>query len=95
MLANFWMREKRNLRRDAYKEALHNITIMIMSRNEILQNNTLFDTFIAKARYSLTQAREYHHVVVLGFLVMEEFPRLMMLVIRIGLYIFIANMLWE
>ena len=94
-LANFWMRDKRNLRRDAYKEALHNMTIMIMSRNEILQNNTLFDTFIAKVQYSLTQAREYHHIVALGFLVMEEFPRLMMLVIRIGLYIFIANMLWE
>lgn len=55
-LANFWMREKRNLRRDAYKEALHNLTIMIMSRNELLQNETLYEKCLEKICLFLSRA---------------------------------------
>lgn len=92
--ANIWMAKKRIYRRDAYKEATHNTAIVLMSKNEMLQNHSLFLSFLEKISASIQSARRHHETVQLWFLIIEEFPRFMLLLIRIALYIYIARSIW-
>jgi hypothetical protein len=88
------MMKKRYLRRDAYKESVHTTSIMIMSKNELLQNNHLYKRLLGRARGHLERSKSLQYPVNLGFLVIEEFPRTMLNLIRIGMYVFIAQNLW-
>jgi hypothetical protein len=89
------MKKYRDIRRDAYKDALHTSTVLFMSRNEVLQNQILFISLISKAQDYLRKAKNAHHKVAFWFVIMEEFPKSMVTLIRIGVYIFMAHEIWD
>ncbi|MBX9809128.1 ABC transporter ATP-binding protein/permease [Candidatus Gracilibacteria bacterium] len=88
--ANIWMAEKRQLRRKEQNEANHHTVVMLMSKNELLQNNGL-DAILQKISHHLDRARKFQETVNLGFVVIEEFPRFIFLILRIGVYIYIVE----
>ena len=63
-----------------------------MSKNELLQNNGL-ETMLRKIDMSFTNAKIYGFPVNIRFLILEDFPRLVFLLLRGGIYIYIANSL--
>ncbi len=87
---NIWMRKKRFLRYDAEKEWNHQATVALMSKNELLQNNWL-ERILDKVSEKFTQAKIYGFPVNIGFLILEDFPRVAFLLLRAGIYIYIAN----
>lgn len=80
--ANIWMAKKRNLRRKEQNEAAHQTVIALMSKNELLQNNG-FQNIFSKIQSHLRKARKAQEVVNIGFVVIEEFPRLIFLILRV------------
>ncbi len=88
--ANIWMTKKRQLRRIEQNEASHQTVIALMSKNELLQNSGLWNIF-SKIQVHLKKAKKYQEVVNIGFLIIEEFPRFTFLLLRVGVYIFIAE----
>lgn len=88
--ANIWMAKKRNLRRKEQNEAAHQTVIALMSKNELLQNNG-FQNIFSKIQGHLRKARKAQEVVNIGFVVIEEFPRLIFLILRVWIYSFIIN----
>ncbi len=88
--ANIWMAEKRQIRRKEQNEANHQTVVALMSKNELLQNSGL-KNLLAKIDYHLDAARRNQEVVNIGFVVIEEFPRFIFLLVRIGVYIFILK----
>lgn len=88
--ANIWMAKKRKLRRVEQNEAAHQTVIALMSKNELLQNNG-FSNIFAKIQFHLRNARKAQEVVNVGFVVIEEFPRFIFLVLRVSIYAFIIN----
>nr|MDD3719713.1 ABC transporter ATP-binding protein/permease [Candidatus Gracilibacteria bacterium] len=88
--ANIFMRDKRMLRRKAENEANHQAVIALMSKNELMQNNGL-KTILGKIFTHFDEAKEYHHPVNVGFLIIDEFPKFMFLLIRIGVYIYLYS----
>jgi hypothetical protein len=76
------MRDKRLFRRKAENEANHQVVIALMSKNELMQNNA-FDTIISKIYKNYDRAINFHHPVNIGFLVIDEIPKFMFLLIRI------------
>lgn len=93
-IANLYMKEKRVLRRKADNEANHNLIIALMSKNELMQNNWL-ETLISKIRYNYDMARIYQYPLNIWFLVIDEFPKVMMLIIRVWLYVYLANLVYS
>ncbi len=91
--ANIWMAEKRMLRRKEQKEAIHQATIALMSKNELLQSGGEKD-IIKKIYTHFNKAKIYHDPVALGFLMINEFPTFLFLLVRIGLYLYIGNLIF-
>lgn len=87
--ANIFMRDKRMLRRKLQNEAIHQSVITLMSKNELMQNNWI-DNFIWKISKNFEDAKNYQYPVNIWFLVIEEFPKLMFLLIRIWVYIYLS-----
>ena len=86
---NMWMREKRFLRYDAEKEWNHQTTVVLMSKNELLQSNGL-ETMLKKIDDRFTRAKIYWFPVNIGFLILEDFPRVAFLFLRAWIYVYIA-----
>lgn len=89
-----WMRKKRMLRYESEKEANHQSTIVLMSKNELLQNNGL-EKILWKIFCHFEDAKKYQYPVNIGFLALEEIPRLLFLLLRVGLYIYIARCIFQ
>ena len=87
--ANIWMTKKRELRRKEQNEANHQTVIALMSKNELLQNNGL-SKITEKIESHLYKAKKSQEIVNIGFLIIEEFPRFMFLILRVGIYTLIA-----
>lgn len=87
--ANIYMRDKRMLRRKSQNEAIHQSVIALMSKNELMQNNWT-DNFIWKISKNFEDAKNYQYPINIWFLVIEEFPKLMFLLIRIWVYIYLS-----
>jgi ABC-type multidrug transport system fused ATPase/permease subunit len=87
---NIWMRKKRFARYEAEKEWYHQVTVALMSKNELLQSNT-FDIIVQKIQRHFEAAKIANHPLNIWFCVLEEFPRFIFLILRIGTYIFIAK----
>ena len=92
--ANIWMTKKRELRRKEQNEANHQTVIALMSKNELLQNNWL-DNILLKIDTHLNHAKKAQEIVNVGFLVIEEFPRFTFLILRVTIYILIAEKIFQ
>lgn len=92
--ANIWMTKKRYIRRSEQNEANHQTVIALMSKNELLQNGgteKIFD----KIWHHLDRAKYYQEIVNIGFLVIEEFPRFIFLLLRVTIYILIMEKIFS
>jgi|GEM_PF-1338165 len=65
-----------------------------MSKNELLQNGGGKD-IIKKVQAHFEKARIYHQPVVLGFLVLQEAPQFLFLIVRLGIYIYLGNLIFS
>ena len=83
------MTKKRELRRKEQNEANHQTVIALMSKNELLQNNGL-SKITEKIESHLYRAKKSQEIVNIGFFIIEEFPRFMFLILRVGIYTLIA-----
>jgi hypothetical protein len=92
--ANIWMSEKRMLRRKEQKEATHQATITFMSKNELLQSGGEKD-IIKKIYAHFERARRHHAPVAIGFLMINEFPTFLFLLVRIGIYMYLGNLIFS
>ncbi|MFA5917235.1 MAG: ABC transporter ATP-binding protein [Candidatus Gracilibacteria bacterium] len=90
--ANVYMKEKRLLRKIAEREADHQAVIALMSKNELMQNNSL-KTILSKIAHNYEMSKVYQYPVNIGFTVVDELPRVLFLFIRIGVYIFLSNLI--
>ncbi|NDK08860.1 ATP-binding cassette domain-containing protein, partial [Candidatus Gracilibacteria bacterium] len=90
--ANIYMQEKRYLRRESEKEADHQAVIALMSKNELMQNNSL-KTILQKISYNCELSKIYQYPVNVGFTVVDELPRIIFLFIRVGVYIYLSNII--
>ncbi len=88
--ANIWMTKKRELRRKEQNEANHQTVIALMSKNELLQNNGL-ENILWKIDVHLTHAKKAQETVNIWFLIIEEFPRFTFLILRVTIYVLIAE----
>ncbi len=93
-IANIYMRKKRFLRQDAHKEWMHQVVVVLMSKNELLQSWWL-KNILTKIEKYFSLAKEYQYPVNLWFLVIEEFPRFIFLCLRVSLYIYIGKSIVE
>lgn len=92
--ANIWMTRKRYIRRSEQNEANHQTVIALMSKNELLQNGgteKIFD----RIWHHLDRAKYYQEIVNIGFLVIEEFPRFIFLLLRVAIYILIMEKIFS
>jgi hypothetical protein len=92
MKANVFMKNKRLLREMVQNETNHQAVITLMSKNELMQNNGL-KTIIDKINSNADLYIRYHYPVFFGFMIIEEFPKVMFLFVRIGLYVYLANLI--
>lgn len=92
MKANVFMKNKRLLRVKVENETNHQAIIALMSKNELMQNNGL-KTIIDKITSNSKLFLKYHHPVFFGFMVIDEFPKVMFLLVRIGLYVYLSNLI--
>lgn len=92
--ANIRMAKKRTLRRKEQYEWFHQTTVALMSKNELLQNGGGKD-IIKKVQAHFEKARIYHQPVVLGFLVLQEAPQFLFLIVRLGIYIYLGNLIFS
>lgn len=90
--ANIYMQEKRYLRRESEKEADHQAVIALMSKNELMQNNSL-KTILQKISYNCELSKIYQYPVNVWFTVVDELPRIIFLFIRVGVYIYLSNII--
>ncbi len=90
--ANMYMKEKRLLRKIAEREADHQSVIALMSKNELMQNNSL-KTILSKIKHNYDMSKIYQYPVNIGFTVVDELPRVLFLFIRIGVYIYLSNII--
>lgn len=88
--ANIWMTKKRYIRRREQNEANHQTVIALMSKNELLQNNGL-EKITNKIWHHLNRAKYYQEIVNIGFIVIEEFPRFIFLILRVGIYVLVME----
>ncbi len=65
-----------------------------MSKNELLQSGSI-DNILKKIEKHFTLAKIYQYPVNIGFLIIEEAPRFLFLIIRVTLYIFIAQSVFK
>ncbi|GAB0175038.1 MAG: hypothetical protein HHAS10_09170 [Candidatus Altimarinota bacterium] len=93
-MANFWMTKKRYKRQFEEREGKHQATVALMSKNELLQSGGI-ENILRKIDHHFTLAKVYQYPVNVGFLVIEEAPRFLFLVIRVALYIYIAQSIFE
>lgn len=91
--ANIYMKDKRMLRRKAQNEASHQTVIALMSKNELMQNNWL-KTILWKINYNFEMAKIYQNPVTFWFIIVDELPRLLFVIIRIWVYIFLAKLIF-
>ncbi len=87
------MAKKRTLRRKEQYEWFHQTTVALMSKNELLQNGGGKD-IIKKIQAHFEKARIYHQPVVLGFLVLQEVPQFLFLIVRLSIYIYLGNLIF-
>jgi len=92
--ANMWMAEKRIKRRKEQKEATHQATVAFMSKNELLQSGGDKD-IIGKIYNHFNRAKFYHDPVALWFLIINEFPNFLFLLVRIGLYVYLGDLIFS
>ncbi len=92
--ANIYMREKRLLRRKMETEADHQSVIILMSKNELMQNSWL-KTILSKMINNFEMAKIYQYPVNVWFMVVEEVPKVIFLFIRIWVYIYLSYMIYE
>lgn len=90
--ANIYMKEKRLLRRIVEREADHQSVIALMSKNELMQNNSL-KTILSKIIHNYEMSKVYQYPVNIWFTVVDELPRVLFLFIRIGVYIYLSNII--
>ena len=65
-----------------------------MSKNELLQSGWI-ESILKKIDTHFTLAKIYQYPVNIGFLIIEEAPRFLFLIIRVALYIFIADAIFQ
>lgn len=65
-----------------------------MSKNELLQSGWI-ENILKKIDAHFTLAKIYQYPVNIGFLIIEEAPRFLFLIIRVALYIFIADAIFQ
>lgn len=99
--ANFKMKEKRKHRYEAQNEATRWLIRVLMSKNELLQNNQLSNEINSLWKH-LDKAVHTQWVVNFRFNVFEEIPRFLFAVLRIWVYLFLLQQvvskgasLWE
>lgn len=91
--ANIYMKDKRMLRRKAQNEASHQTVIALMSKNELMQNNWL-KTILWKISYNFEMAKIYQNPVTFWFIIVDELPKLLFVIIRIWVYIYLAKLIF-
>ena len=94
LISNNWMRKKRLKRQESIKECDHQAIVAIMSKNELLQSGGL-SSILGKISSHLQDAKRYQYPVVLGLYIMEDFPRFLFIILRVWLYIYIAQSIME
>ncbi|MDD3302687.1 MAG: ATP-binding cassette domain-containing protein, partial [Candidatus Gracilibacteria bacterium] len=92
--ANIYMRDKRLLRKEVEKEAEHQAVIALMSKNELMQNNGL-KNFLSKIGNNYELAKQYQYPVNIGFTVVDEIPRIIFLIIRVGVYFYMSYTIYN
>ncbi len=86
--ANFKMKEVRRFRYEAQNEVSRWLVRVLMSKNEILQNNKLGKE-ISSLSTSLDKAVKSQWKVAFWYNVLEETPRFLFAMLRIGVYIYL------
>lgn len=91
--ANMWMSKKRLLRYKEENESMHNTVIALMSKNELLQSGGL-SSMLDKIKFHLEKARKYQYPVVIGWNIIEYAPLVILLLVRLGMYVYMANLIF-
>jgi len=87
------MSKKRLTRYKEENESMHHAVIALMSKNELLQSGGL-SSMLDKIKFHLEKARKYHLPVVIGWDIIEYAPLLILLIVRIGMYVYMANLIF-
>jgi ABC-type multidrug transport system fused ATPase/permease subunit len=91
--ANIWMAKTRRIRQKEENEASHQAVVALMSKNELLQSGGI-KNIITKIKNHFEKARSYHRIVLIAFLIIEEIPRFLFLFVRLGIYIYLGNLIF-
>lgn len=91
---NVFMKNKRMFRQIAESEADHQAVIALMSKNELMQNNSL-NTIISKISNNLDNAIRYQYPVNIWFTTIDELPKVLFLFIRVGVYVYFSHLIYQ
>jgi ATP-binding cassette, subfamily B, bacterial len=86
--ANFKMKKVRRFRYEAQNEVSRWLVRVLMSKNELLQNNQLHKE-VSSLSISLEKAVTSQWKVAFWYNVLEEIPRFLFAILRIGVYIYL------
>lgn len=92
--ANFKMKKKRMIRYDAQIEASRGLVRVLMSKNELLQNNQLPNELDSLWK-EFKKAAQAQQIVAFWFNVLEEIPRFLFAILRIWVYLYILKKIIE
>lgn len=92
--ANFKMKKKRMIRYDAQIEASRGLVRVLMSKNELLQNNQLPNELDSLWK-EFKKAAQAQQIVAFWFNVLEEIPRFLFAILRIWVYLYILRKIIE